>query len=246
MYGAYRDSTEIKRLKSVNLDRKLSATARVPQRSTVVESPSGRIANSDGRESRGADVSSVHADSPYNQGEYSAGSDAPAHSEISAVPSSNSGTMSVIRPPFARNNTSVCIVSGGENTIAQSSEHLSADGRDADTAFPDEDGVTLADIPLLVEAEQVRMERGRTPMREGRPLLSELTVLESLILKHFALLALQRSPLAHLIDTDETLELMEVKKNGWWNKIFKPGKDKKDLKKKGEWGHVRRSFFSLV
>jgi hypothetical protein len=66
-------------------------------------------------------------------------------------------------------------------------------------------------------------------------LLSELTVLESLILKHFALLALQRSPLAALLDVDEVLELMEVKKNGWWNKIFKTGKDKKDLKRKGWW-----------
>ena len=41
----YRDG-EINRLKSVHLDRKLSATARVPRRSTVVESPTGKVAQS--------------------------------------------------------------------------------------------------------------------------------------------------------------------------------------------------------
>ncbi|GAA6021413.1 hypothetical protein JCM10207_004725 [Rhodosporidiobolus poonsookiae] len=45
---AYRDSTDIKRMKSVQLDRKLSSmTTRLPKRLTVVQSPSGRTAQSE-------------------------------------------------------------------------------------------------------------------------------------------------------------------------------------------------------
>ena len=40
----YRESGDIHRLRSVHLDRKLSATAHVPKRSTVVESPTGKTA----------------------------------------------------------------------------------------------------------------------------------------------------------------------------------------------------------
>jgi hypothetical protein len=38
-----RNSGDILRLKSVHLDRKLSATARLPKRSKIVESPAGKI-----------------------------------------------------------------------------------------------------------------------------------------------------------------------------------------------------------
>jgi hypothetical protein len=40
----YRNSGDIHRLKSVHLDRKLSATAHIPKRSTIVESPTGKTA----------------------------------------------------------------------------------------------------------------------------------------------------------------------------------------------------------
>lgn len=43
IHEAYRDSQDIKRMKSVNLDRKLSTKARVPRISTVVGSPSGQV-----------------------------------------------------------------------------------------------------------------------------------------------------------------------------------------------------------
>ena len=36
-------------------------------------------------------------------------------------------------------------------------------------------------------------------------------------------------------DLDEILELVEMKKNSFWNKIFKQGGDKKGVKKKGTW-----------
>ncbi|KAG8726379.1 hypothetical protein FRC12_023453, partial [Ceratobasidium sp. 428] len=40
----HRDSNDIMRMKSVHLDRKLSATARLPKRSTIIESPTGKVA----------------------------------------------------------------------------------------------------------------------------------------------------------------------------------------------------------
>ncbi|KAH9169848.1 hypothetical protein EDB89DRAFT_2230988 [Lactarius sanguifluus] len=44
-HDPYRNSQDIMRMKSVHLDRKLSATAHVPKRSTIVESPSGKVAH---------------------------------------------------------------------------------------------------------------------------------------------------------------------------------------------------------
>jgi len=44
-HDPYRNSQDIMRMKSVHLDRKLSATAHVPKRSTIIESPSGKIAH---------------------------------------------------------------------------------------------------------------------------------------------------------------------------------------------------------
>src|ERR1700722_18648600 len=41
----YRNSGDIMRMKSVHLDRKLSATARLPKRSTIIESPAGKSAH---------------------------------------------------------------------------------------------------------------------------------------------------------------------------------------------------------
>ena len=58
--------------------------------------------------------------------------------------------------------------------------------------------------------------------------------MELAIVKHSAVLALQRSPLRDQFDLDEILELVEVKKSSFWNKLFKPGNDKKNVKKKGE------------
>ena len=43
-HDPYRNSQDIMRMKSVHLDRKLSATAHLPKRSTIIESPSGKVA----------------------------------------------------------------------------------------------------------------------------------------------------------------------------------------------------------
>jgi hypothetical protein len=44
-HDPYRSSQEIMRMKTVHLDRKLSATAHLPKRSTIIESPSGKVAH---------------------------------------------------------------------------------------------------------------------------------------------------------------------------------------------------------
>ncbi|ORX39091.1 hypothetical protein BD324DRAFT_576998 [Kockovaella imperatae] len=190
------DAADVKRVKSVTLDRKLSYTARLPQRSTVVESPAGRMADENGQ------VVSARG---------SANGHEPLNMEDTAGPS-----VDVIRPPFARNNTSIMII----NENAPGIDHLPS---------IDDDALTLGDIPLL--ATQTR--DGTT--QDGRPLLSLLNPVQSLIVKHFALLQLQKTPIGHLVELDEILELLDTRKNQWWNKIFK-GPNKKDQKKKGTFG----------
>jgi hypothetical protein len=44
-HDPYRNSQDIMRMKTVHLDRKLSATAHIPKRSTIIESPSGKVAH---------------------------------------------------------------------------------------------------------------------------------------------------------------------------------------------------------
>lgn len=242
LYDAYRDSSDIKRLKSVNLDRKTSAHARMPQRSTVVESPSGKIARAGGTSST---RSAEGAPPMPSDGRSDSPADSVGRSKIPIIrtPSEDSpfdephgsatagGRIDVIRPAFARNNTSVCILNESSDDSPEERDLVSPSHDDS--PFDHEDGVTLADIPAIVEAEQARLSRRNTVMGDGRPLISELSSLDALIVKHFALLALTKSQLAPYIDMEDMLELVEVRKNQWWNKIFKGGKDKKDIKRKG-------------
>ncbi|KAG8955216.1 hypothetical protein FRC03_011288 [Tulasnella sp. 419] len=170
-----------------------------------------------------------------------------------------------IRPPFARNNTQVYIVDDkphdglatidehsllsrsypGSGTLEQSTApsssshtHLGLAYDDSQTGHNDQDEIiTLGDIPQLLESEQAREQHRSLPRQAGKPLLAELTPLELCIVKHFAVLALQRS--THLkgeFELDEILELIEVKKSTFWNKWFNKGGDKNKVKKKGVFG----------
>ncbi|TFY80882.1 hypothetical protein EWM64_g3132 [Hericium alpestre] len=183
----YRNSGDIMRMKSVHLDRKLSATARLPKRSTVVESPTGKIAHS-------SDVFS---------------SQARVHQpEISSSPQ--------MQRPHIHNAQS----SSTNTRPRQQPQQVSRDmmrpmparrGRSSDRA-----------APLFAKQNHV-------------PYIAELTPLELAIVKHAAVLVLHRSPLRDQIDLDEILEMVEAKKQGFWNKLFK-GADKKNVKKKGVFG----------
>jgi hypothetical protein len=93
-------------------------------------------------------------------------------------------------------------------------------------------GITLADIPQPMEVVQAREEQRSLPRENSIPYIAELSALELAIVKHAALLALTRSALRDQFDLDELIELVETKKSGFWNKLFKAG-DKKNVKKKG-------------
>lgn len=202
-------------MKSVTLDRKLSSTARLPQRSTIVESPAGRIADANGL------VTSARSTEAITAQQY------PSEVLTEADPdeTSQSANLDVIRPAFARNNTSVLIV----NDVGSDLPDDTTDRIGAISFGAEDDAITLGDIPLLAgQAIRQAQEQGQ----DERPLLSSLNPLQSLIIKHFALLQLEKSGIGHLIELDEVLELLESRKGQWWNKIFK-GNDKKDKKKKG-------------
>jgi hypothetical protein len=103
---------------------------------------------------------------------------------------------------------------------------------EARDSYEEDSGLTLADIPQLLESEQAREQRRSLPRQAGKPMLAELSTLELVIVKHFAVLALQKSPLKDQFDLDEILELIEVKKSTFWNRFFR-GNEKKNMKKKG-------------
>ncbi|GJE90959.1 RhoGAP-domain-containing protein [Phanerochaete sordida] len=215
-------SDDINRLKSVHLDRKLSATARVPKRSTIVESPTGKVAHASDLVHRERDV--THSRGPQQQ-----------HPRLQKAPQhgmSGSRTpidASVIRPAFARNNTEVMIVD-------ESAPTSPAGGVDEPKLPGAEEGITLADIPQLVEAAQAREQHRSLPSQSSIPYIAELSPVELAIVKHAAVLALQRSSLRDIFDLDEILELVEMKKSSFWNKLFKQGPEKKNVKKKGVFG----------
>ncbi|KAJ6518673.1 RhoGAP-domain-containing protein [Mycena sanguinolenta] len=245
----YRNSADIMRMKSVHLDRKLSATARLPKRSTIVESPAGRSAPSEVLSSQKTQDPTASASQPQQQTAPNAPQPqyaqqgqvrspqqpAASTSYTSRSPRPQLGQMppdmnqqgQVLRPAFARNNTEVMIVD-------DSGPNSPAGGEEPRNPALD-NGITLADIPQLMEVAQAREERRSLPRENSIPYIAELSALELAIVKHAALLALSRSALRDQFDLDELIEMVETKKSGFWNKLFKPG-DKKNVKKKGVFG----------
>lgn len=133
----------------------------------------------------------------------------------------------VIRPPFARNNTEVMIVD-------DSGPASPTGGPPYDGMLPppsDDASITLADIPQLVEVAQAFEQHRALPRQNSIPFIAELTPLELAIVKHAAVLILNRSPLRDQIELDEILEMVEAKKQGFWGKFWNRN-DKKNLKKK--------------
>lgn len=256
----YRDSQDIKRMKSVNLDRKLSTKAKVPHISTVVGSPSGRVTQSqkatptlDQRLRRSPSPSRSSpvdrndgeaAKSRQSSGDVSADGRLRGHSQAyqqqSPLPAevnngllyhgTERGPIVPIRPAFARHNTDVRIQDQGP--IRQPSGD---DQVDQQRTSETEEGLTLADIPQLLEAEQAREQHRSLPSTEGRS-LSELSALELFIVKHMAVMMLHQSPLKEFVPFDELIEFIEMRKNTFWGKLFKGGKDKKKVEKKGIFG----------
>lgn len=285
MHEAYRDSSDIKRMKSVNLDRKISATAKVAQRATVVESPRGRTATaqattgSEGQSSRPDEpTQSIRHVQPQQQQHTSPylGSNAllpPSTSPLVPQREVVSGDMQHAlyqrqqqhqqhqqmqqtqqqqqylhpqreldpneRPGYNRTNTAIRVVEDQpllENGAFRDMDLLGSER----SPTQDEDGITLADLHQVMEAEQAREQHGSVP-RHSQMLLSELSALEYFIVKHAAAITLA-SDLPPYRDfeaagLDELLDIIDAKKNNFWGKLFKgANKDKKEVKKKGIFG----------
>ena len=268
-HDPYRNSQDIMRMKSVHLDRKLSATAHVAKRSTIVESPSGKVAHpsdvftspgqghgqraqsqaqtdsnlaSQGQRSTnqqsvpgtGAGASSVRT--PKSQQQSSPQPQQQAPPTRPPRPPLNATllpTSTESRPNYLRKNTDVKIVD--EPTPSSPSSTIPPDVSpfgNLPPPGPTLEGITLADIPQLAEAAQAMEQRRSLPRQSLVPYVAELTPVELAIVRHAAVVVLYRSPLRDQVDLDEILEMVEVKKQGFWGKLFK-GNDKKNIKKKG-------------
>jgi hypothetical protein len=227
------------RMKSVHLDRKLSATARLPKRSTIVESPAGRSVHPSEvlqpqKQQEHHPTSHVAPSQQHGQqGQvHYEGQSSPQHHSPSPpqrafhpgkIPIDLDQQGQALKPSFARNNTEVMIV---DESVPQSPTA----GEEPPIHSLD-DGITLADIPQIMEVAQAREQQRSLPRQNSIPFIAELNAVELAIVKHCAVLALTRSPLKDQIDLDELLEMVETKKTGFWKTLFK--NDKKNIKKKG-------------
>lgn len=235
---AYRNSSDAMRMSStVALDRKLSATARVPRRSTIVESPSGKVVQTGDtlQPQRVQGQAEVHnqrqhiptvsntpptpitptlrqpqprtapANTPLLQPRSPTTSPAPWQEQSAplASPTANED----YRPSFARYNTQVQIIKEPALPTPAHEDSLVA------LEPVDPLAIMLGGVPELVKYK--------------RPLIGNLTPLELAIIKHATVLAMSKSPLRDQFDLDEVLDMVEVKKSGWWGKLFKGGTDKK-------------------
>ncbi|GAA5959604.1 hypothetical protein JCM3765_007214 [Sporobolomyces pararoseus] len=292
LYDTYRDSNDIKRMKSVQLDRKLSSTtARIPKRSTVIQSPSGRTAQSDDstfqlfqtkppvpsrkdqpivdpirgtvtpRQNLTPTPSGVSTPAPSSAAstpriqqvdptpieQRPRASNAQPPPTISTSHHSHSPSLSNYHPPAPANHHSSASTSSPQRPgfhRATTAVHIVDEQTDstpqqegpglggASEPTQDEEGITLADLPKVMEAEQKRAEqRHYFPNK----LLSELSALEYFIVKHVAavLLASETSALRDVAPLDELLEIIDARKNTFWGKLFKGGNEQKKVKKKG-------------
>lgn len=237
-----------------NVERKISATARLPKRSTIIESPAGKIAHpSDigqcGHRSHGPTGQNQHTSAnyvaqpqrpqvhqltpeqeyllPYHQ------PTPPSQHSTQSPPSQyakpnlpiDPQTGQVLRPAFARNNTEVMILEDSTPNSPTAGEESQFDPANESKAF------SLGDIHSIVEAVQAREQHRSLPRETSLPYIAELSALELAIAKHFAVLALTRSPLKDSFDLEELLEMVEPKKSNFWQKLFRG--DKKAPKKKG-------------
>lgn len=253
------EGTDIKRMKSTNLDRKLSTKAKVPHISTVVGSPSGHLpavqkptSPLDGNVTRKSPTY-YHDGTPVDRTQSDGGRRTPARSrDVSPngraqhlypggqqqqrhVPpqshqeqqyvGTKQGPIVPIRPAFARHNTDVRIQDQGplRQPSGDDSGHMIAD--------PDEQ-LTLADIPQLLQQEQAREQHRQLPTFDGKA-IADLSALELFVIKHLAVLMLQQGPLKDVVPFDELIDFIDIRKNTFWGKLFKGGKDKKKVEKKG-------------
>ena len=206
--GAYRKSQEMRRLESMYLEGHMSNKAHMPQFSTIVGGPSSYA-------TRPSEPDGTPLHNPWETAP-------PQPPTAAAAPSVTVDAPVVpVRAPFARHNTDILVREDNASSITPS-----------DPLTHDE-GITLADIPMILQAER---ERERMPHeREHRP-VSSLAPEELLVLRYVALAQLQRSAIAEHVDIDDLLETLEVRKSTFWGKFFRGGKERRDVRRKGVFG----------
>ncbi|KAG8914924.1 hypothetical protein FRC02_004788, partial [Tulasnella sp. 418] len=246
--------SDITRFKSAHLDRKLSAAARLPKRSEIVEIPTPEITQASGVEA----LEYVHPlrQPQPNQTQYHPEQRPQSQQpSLSHTPKASIGGIASPRgprpprplpippsPPLATGSYTQQQLqarnhSGTRTPIDRFTAQSSSDHTHPRLAYGDsrtgrnDQGEYVH--PLL-EPELAR-ERSRSLPAQTRKLwLAELTPLELCIVKHFAVLALQRSThLKREFELDEILGLMEVQKSTSWNIR---GDDKTKVTKKGVFG----------
>ncbi|KAF5388648.1 hypothetical protein D9757_004814 [Collybiopsis confluens] len=255
----YRNSADIMRMKQVHLDRKLSATARLPKRSTIVESPAGRsvhphnvLQSQKSQETTSQSQSQLHHqhthhhdDQPVTPGHQTKSPNVPPQTPSfvqqqrpaplnMSLDVHGSGQSHMIRPAFARNNTGVMIVEDQSQPSSPAVGHEDPQGMLH--MPPADESITLADIGPLIEAAQAREQQRSLPRLNSIPYIAELSALELVIVKYSAVLVLIRSPLKDQIDLEELLEMVEAKKSGFWKTLLGRGDKKNQKKKTGTFG----------
>jgi hypothetical protein len=267
-----RDSSDLMRMKSLNLDRKTSLTARTPKRSTILQGPTGKVAqaaeqNQQGMHQHSNSTSNPHSTAPRRPSRpappppnLAIDDHSPAMTNSSTSLASTEGTTTVVssdtgdnksvRPAFARHNTQVIIVDDDQRPprreASDDTMQLIADPEtyDGDGYMGGEGGqseiLTLDYISSFVKAEHAKERRlssvsaghgKETDIPRLAPLLTDLDGCDAAVVKHAAVWLLSHSDLRDKLDLDEVLELIEIRKVGIWNKIFK---GEKKGKKKGE------------
>lgn len=234
-------------MKSVNLDRKISSsTARIPKRSTVVQSPSGRVAQPNdssiplfsgkppvpSRKDQPVidPVKGTTIARPQMPHPVASQKTVPTTTETSNHLSAPPPTA---RPQLQRAITAVEIVNESGPDHAASASDPGLGGPSEPTQ--DEKGITLADLPVALEAEQAREQQRYLPAARSGVLLSELSALEYLIVRHTAALILSNETgiFREGASLDDLLEIIDARKGTFWNKLFKGNKKEKVDKKKG-------------
>ncbi|KAG8748859.1 hypothetical protein FRC14_001896 [Serendipita sp. 396] len=231
---ARRESSEITPLRAVHhLDRKLSATSKIPKRSTIIESAAGGFAQSAitstyrspdiQRDAQLVSQPVLPRAPPFppvrQQSMQAGGPPGPGQSPSSPHAQHGFPYSQPSRPSIPHSNTQVHIMEHNAPQPPQSPSYIHS--RDPNA----EDGITLADIPQFIEATQNRSFK-------GRPHIAELSPQELLLVKCAALLIIAKSPIGDPTLVEEMIEFLETKKGNFWNKLFNKG-DKKNLKKKG-------------
>src|SRR6266702_2218268 len=230
---------DVTRMVSVRRDRKLPETARIPRRSTVVESPSSRVALSSDASvskdnpSRNLPPEPTPADTPRLREAEKA---VKKHRPLPSVPTVEGPTLTDI-PQLAE---------AAQATLPRRSMPLKKTAPYVAERTPLEPGIMRhagpPDIPQHAEAVQATEQRHSVSPQNLAPYVAELTPLELAIVRHAAVAVLYRSSLRDEMDLNQVLEMFEVKRQRFWERLFKAGDDRK---KKGALTH-RFALVGLV